>query len=198
VVKVEKAQDLARLVGDVGRVQAKAGTQAALDGLRIAEGPRDMSRISRLAASKGNKTRAILKLAGRGAILLLVGTFNLAIWVFSAIITVFGFVSALKRMCERATERHCARRKLRRARRLDASRKLAAAKASASLALRQELPTPSSAKPSASECKPRDIGLLEYLAQCPSRSPEIPARDAARQRFEDAVLSLRHSRLRAA
>jgi hypothetical protein len=59
-VKVEKAQDLMRVVGDVGRVQAKAGTQAALDGLKLAEGPRDMSRIARLAAAKGGKTRAIL------------------------------------------------------------------------------------------------------------------------------------------
>ena len=31
-VKVEKARDLVRLVGDVGRVQTRAGTQAALDG----------------------------------------------------------------------------------------------------------------------------------------------------------------------
>ena len=49
-VKVEKARDLTRLVGDVGRVQAKAGTQAALDGLKLAEGPRDMSRIARLCS----------------------------------------------------------------------------------------------------------------------------------------------------
>ena len=60
-VKVEKARDLVRLAGDVGRVQARAGTQAALDGLKIAEGPRDMSRIARLAATKGGKTRAILR-----------------------------------------------------------------------------------------------------------------------------------------
>jgi hypothetical protein len=117
-VKVDKARDLVRLAGDVGRVQARAGTQAALDGLRLAEGPRDMSRIARLAATKGGKTRAILKLAGRGAILLTVGTFNLAMWVFWAVLTIFGFVSALKRMTERATERYCARRKLRRARAL--------------------------------------------------------------------------------
>ncbi len=115
-VKVEKAQGLARLVGDVGRVQARAGTQAALDGLKLAQGPRDMSRIARLAAAKGGKTRAILKLAGRGAIVLTVGTFNLAMWLFWAILTMFGFVSSLKRMTERVTERYCARRKLRRAR----------------------------------------------------------------------------------
>ena len=38
-VKVEKTAALFRLAGDVGRVQAKAGTQAALDGLKLAEGP---------------------------------------------------------------------------------------------------------------------------------------------------------------
>ena len=75
-----------------------------------------MARIARLAATKGGKTRAILKLAGRGAILLTVSTFNLAMWVFWAILTIFGFVSSLKRTTERVTERHCARRKLRRAR----------------------------------------------------------------------------------
>ena len=92
-VKVEKAQDLMRLAGDVGRVQSKAGTRAALDGLKLAEGPRDMSRIARLAATKGGKTRAILKVAGRSAIMLTMGTFNLAMWMFWALLTLLGFVS---------------------------------------------------------------------------------------------------------
>ena len=115
-VKAEKARDLVHLVGDVGRVQARAGTQAALDGLKLAEGPRDMSRIARLAASKGGKTRAILKLTGRAAILLTIGTFNLVMWVFWAALSIFGFAASLKRTAERATERYCLRRKLRRAR----------------------------------------------------------------------------------
>ena len=115
-VKVEKARDLVRLVGDVGRVQTRAGTQAALDGLKLAEGPRDMSRVARLAAAKGGKTRAVLKLAGRGAIVLTVGAFNLANWMLWALVTAFGLVSALKRMTERSTERYCARRRRRRAR----------------------------------------------------------------------------------
>ncbi len=115
-VKVEKARDLARLVGDVGRVQARAGTQAALDGLKLAEGPRDVARVARLAAAKGSKTRAILKLAGRAAIVLTMGAFDLALWVFWAILMGFGLVSSLKRAAERTTERYCARRRLRRAR----------------------------------------------------------------------------------
>jgi hypothetical protein len=114
-VKVEKADGLVRLVSDVGRVQTKAGTQAALDGLKLAEGPREMSRIAVLAEKKGSKTRAILKTLGRGAILLSVASFNLAVWVLGAILTLFGFVSSAKAGVERVTFRHLARSKERRA-----------------------------------------------------------------------------------
>ena len=78
VVKVEEAGGLAALVGDVGRIESKAGAQAALDTLQIAEEPRDVSRLARLAAAKGGKTRAIVKLVGRAAIVLSVGAFDLA------------------------------------------------------------------------------------------------------------------------
>jgi hypothetical protein len=112
-VKIEKSEELARMLGDVGRVQRKAGTGAALDGLKIAEGPRDVSRIARLAESKGTGTRAILRLFGRGAIWLTAGAFNLFSWVLGAALTLFGFCSACKSAVERATERYLARRKQR-------------------------------------------------------------------------------------
>ena len=48
-VKIEKTQGIMRVVGDVGRVHSKAGTQAAMDGLKIAQTPRDVSRLARLA-----------------------------------------------------------------------------------------------------------------------------------------------------
>jgi hypothetical protein len=115
-VKVEKARDLVRFAGDVGRVQTRAGTRAALDGLKLAEGPRDMSRLARLSAAKGGKTRAILKLAGRAAIVLTVAAFDLAAWIMWAALMGLGLVSSLKRTAERITERHCARRRRRRAR----------------------------------------------------------------------------------
>ena len=51
-VKVERAGGLVHLARDVGRVQAKAGTQAALDGLKIAETPREMARVAKLAEKK--------------------------------------------------------------------------------------------------------------------------------------------------
>lgn len=114
-VKVEKTRALMRAVGDVGRVQGKAGTQAAVDALKIAQSPRDLSRIARLAEAKGTRTRAILKTLGRGAIVLGASAFTLFSWLFAAVIAVLGFCAAVKRTTERATERYCMRRKARRA-----------------------------------------------------------------------------------
>jgi hypothetical protein len=113
-VKVERAGGLMRLVGDVGRVQSKAGTKAALDGLKIAESPREISRLARLAESAGGKTRAILKVAGRGAIMLTFAVIDLALWIAGALLTVFGFVVSLKSTTERVTQRIIDRGKRRR------------------------------------------------------------------------------------
>jgi len=112
-VKIEKTRNLTRLLGDVGRVQSKAGTRAALDGLRIAEGPRDVARIARLAESKGTRTRAILKMFGRGAIWLTASAFSLFSWLLGAVLALFGFCSACKSAAERATERYLQYRKAR-------------------------------------------------------------------------------------
>jgi hypothetical protein len=90
-VKLDRAGGLVRLMEDTGRVRAKAGTRAAMDGLKIAESPKDMARVARLAEAQGSKTRAILKLGGRAAIALTVGAFNLASWAFSALVAILGF-----------------------------------------------------------------------------------------------------------
>jgi hypothetical protein len=113
-VKVERAGGLVHLARDVGRVQAKAGTQAALDGLKIAETPREMSRVAKLAEKSGGKTRAILKVVGRGAIALTVATFDLGVWVLGALVTAFAFVSSLKSATERTALRVIRYRKRRR------------------------------------------------------------------------------------
>jgi hypothetical protein len=113
-VKIEKADGLVKLAGDVGRVQARAGTKAAVDGLKLANNPREMARVAALAEKKGGKTRAILKTLGRGAILLSVASFNLAMWVLWAVFTLFGVVSSAKAVTERLTLRYLARRKQRR------------------------------------------------------------------------------------
>jgi hypothetical protein len=113
-VKVEKAGGLLHLVRDVGRIQSKAGTKAALDGLKIAESPREVSRLARLAEAAGGKTRAILKVAGRGAIMLTFAVIDLALWIGGALLTVLGFVVSLKSSTERITQRVIDRGKRRR------------------------------------------------------------------------------------
>src|SRR6187399_1873158 len=114
--RAEKAGALVRLAKDVGRVGEKAGTRGALDTLRIAEGPKDIARAARLAESKGGQTRAILKVLGRGALLLVAGTFNLTLWVFGALLALFGFLSSIKATTERATMAWLRRKKARRLR----------------------------------------------------------------------------------
>src|SRR6266403_2116446 len=107
----EKAGALVRLVKDVGRIGEKAGTRGALDTLKIAEGPKDVARAVRLAESKGGQTRAILKLLGRGALLLAAGAFDLTLWVFWALLALFGFLSSIKALTERLTMSWLLRRK---------------------------------------------------------------------------------------
>ncbi len=112
--RAEKAGALVRLAKDVGRVSEKAGMRGALDTLRISEGPKDVARAARLAESKGGQTRAILKVLGRGALLLAAGAFNLTLWVFGALLALFGFLSSIKATTERLTQSWLDRKKARR------------------------------------------------------------------------------------
>jgi hypothetical protein len=112
-----KAAPLVRLAKDVGRVTEKAGTRGALDTLKIAEGPEDVARAARLAEAEGGRTRAILKILGRGALLLASGAFELALWLFSALVALFGLLSSIKAATERATQAWLDRKKRRRLRR---------------------------------------------------------------------------------
>jgi hypothetical protein len=115
-VKVEKMQSIARVVGDIGRVEAKAGTKAALDSVKLAEGPRDVSRLARLAEAKGGKMRAILKLLGAAAITLSIASFEMFSWAVWMLLALLGFAAAVKRATERITLRIVRHRKARRER----------------------------------------------------------------------------------
>jgi hypothetical protein len=115
--RIEKAGALLRVVKDVGRVGEKAGVRGAIDTLRIAEDPKDIARAARLAETKGGQTRAILKLLGRGALLLAAGAFDLSLWVFGALLALFGVLSSIKATTERITSAWLRRSKARRARR---------------------------------------------------------------------------------
>ncbi len=112
----EKAGALVRLAKDVGRVSEKAGARGALDTLRIAEGPQDVARAARLAETKGGQTRAILKMLGRGALLLAAGAFDLSLWVFGALLTLLGFLASIKATTERLTQSWLDHKKARRLR----------------------------------------------------------------------------------
>ena len=81
-----------------------------MDTLRIAEGPKDVARAARLAEAKGGKTRAIMKLLGRGALLLTAGAFDLALWLFGAVLALFGLLSSIKATTERLTQAWCDRK----------------------------------------------------------------------------------------
>lgn len=127
--RVEKAGALVRLGKDVTRVAEKTGTRGAMDTLRIAEGPKDVARAARLAEAQGGKTRAIMKLLGRGALLLLGGAFDLTLWLFGAALTLFGLLSSIKATTERLTQTWCDRRRARRLRRAQAAAEAALANA---------------------------------------------------------------------
>ncbi|WP_234679090.1 hypothetical protein [Bradyrhizobium monzae] len=114
--RVEKAGALVRLGKDVTRVAEKTGTRGAMDTLRIAEGPKDVARAARLAEAQGSKTRAIMKLLGRGALLLIGGAFDLTLWLLGAALTLFGLLSSIKATTERLTQAWCDRRRRRRLR----------------------------------------------------------------------------------
>lgn len=114
--RVEKAGALVRLGKDVTRVAEKTGTRGAMDTLRIAEGPKDVTRAARLAEAQGSKTRAIMKLLGRGALLLIGGAFDLTLRLLGAALTLFGLLSSIKATTERLTQAWCDRRRARRLR----------------------------------------------------------------------------------
>lgn len=114
--RAEKAGGLLRLAKDVGRIGEKAGSRGAFDALKIADGPKDVARAARLAEARGSQTRAILKILGRGALLLTIGAFNFAMWIFGAVLALVGFLSSIKAVTERLTESWLRRRKARRLR----------------------------------------------------------------------------------
>jgi hypothetical protein len=115
-LRYEKPAALVEIAGEIGTVQAKAGGRAALEAVQLAQGRRDIAAFGRLAVAKGGKTRAVLKLLGRGAIAITGSLIDLALALMWAGANVLGFCASLKRTAERATLAVIRRRKLRRAR----------------------------------------------------------------------------------
>jgi len=116
LLKLEKREGLVEFVSDLGKMQQRTSLRGALDGLKIAEHPKDAAKLAALAAAKGGKTRAIVKLLGRGAIFITSSLFTLACWMFWALFNLLAFCAAAKRAVERMTLRHCERRRVRKLR----------------------------------------------------------------------------------
>lgn len=109
VLRTDRLATLTRMLDDTARIEAKAGTRAALEGLKVAEGGRDLSRVARLADTKGVQTLAILKTLGRGAITITSLLFHLIWWGFLAVFYLFALVSSFNSFCvacARRTWRH--------------------------------------------------------------------------------------------
>jgi hypothetical protein len=117
LLKMEKREGLIHFVSHLGTVQSRVGMRGALDTLKVAEHPKDMAKLATLAAVKGGKTRAIVKLLGRGAIFLGTSMFTLVSWMFWALFNLLWLCVAVKRSAERMTLRHCERRRIARLRR---------------------------------------------------------------------------------
>ncbi|MDI4663775.1 hypothetical protein K9U40_05460 [Xanthobacter autotrophicus] len=110
VIRTERLTDLTRLLDDAARIEAKAGTRAALEGLKVADNGRDLARVARLAEAKGSQTLAILKTLGRGAIAITGALFHLIWWAFAAALYAFALVSSFNSLCV-ACARRCWRGK---------------------------------------------------------------------------------------
>ncbi|MFG1382672.1 hypothetical protein [Xanthobacter versatilis] len=109
-VRTQRLTDLTRMLDDAARIEAKAGTRAALEGLNVADSGRDLSRVARLAEAKGSQTLAILKTLGRGAIAITSALFHLIWWAFAAALYAFALVSSFNSLCV-ACARRCWRGK---------------------------------------------------------------------------------------
>ena len=113
-VRTEKAGALVAAFRDVGRVGDKAGARAAMDVIKVADNPKELAKAAKLAEAKGGQTRAILKILGRGALMLAAGAFSLATWLFSALFFLLGLVMSIKATTERLTFAYLRRAKARR------------------------------------------------------------------------------------
>ena len=76
---------------------AAAFDQAALVGWRDLS----LAEAGRAAGLPLDRVRA--RFPGRGALLLVAGTFNLTMWLFGALLALFGFLSSIKATTERTT-----------------------------------------------------------------------------------------------
>ncbi|QIB35593.1 hypothetical protein [Ancylobacter pratisalsi] len=93
-----KRAEAALVMADLGRTGAKAGTRAAISGLRHVDDAAGAARLARLSTVKGGQTLAIIKTLGRGALFVTEAMAKLAFWIIAAVVNVIGLVSSFNAM----------------------------------------------------------------------------------------------------
>lgn len=82
---------------DAATLYTRTGQRGARQALALAESGGEVTRAARIAAVKGGKTRAILKLLGRGAVVAAALSWTAAGWVFSFVWYLIGLAMLARR-----------------------------------------------------------------------------------------------------
>jgi hypothetical protein len=84
-------------LADLGTVQGKAGTRAAVAGLRQTQNVGEISKLMRLATARGRGTLAVLKTLGRDSLVLGAVAFTAYGWLVGVFINLFLIVVAIQK-----------------------------------------------------------------------------------------------------
>lgn len=115
-VAAEKgAADAVRLAAamakDGARIERRIGVRGLQDAMRLSETPKDLTRVAALADKRGGQTRALLKLFGRGALVLGAFAVDLAGWVLWLVLAMLSALVWIKATTEALTRRAFAGRR---------------------------------------------------------------------------------------
>lgn len=97
LLKTGKVERVGIALADLGAVQGKAGTRAAIIGLRKTESVREIPRLKRLANVRGRSTLAILKTLGRDSFALGAVAVTAFGWLLAAFFNLFLIVAAIRK-----------------------------------------------------------------------------------------------------
>jgi hypothetical protein len=100
VLRPAAVAELRQLGGDVSTVYRRAGARGAQDVLSVAGSGSEVTTAARIAVAKGTKTRAILKVLGRGVLLAGSLSLTLAGWLLTFIGFFFAVASFARRLGE--------------------------------------------------------------------------------------------------
>ncbi|TCT05552.1 hypothetical protein [Aquabacter spiritensis] len=109
VVRPQGVARIGALMSDLGTVQAKAGTRAALAGLAVVEDGADVRRLAKLSEKKGGQTLFVLRALGRGALAITGALLSFVWWGFGAVVWLVWLIAAFNGVCV-ALARLCWRR----------------------------------------------------------------------------------------